>query len=241
MTYRDLARVCAVGCGVILLAGCGSSSSKTTPAASGSPVASPSATPASVAQLQKIVLQPSDLPTGWKGAPFKANPNQVADQASLVKCVGARNTASDKVAEMHSEDFALRDARISSSASTYRSPSDIDADLVMMHSPKLSSCFDQLMKRTLATTMPTGVKIASSSIKITPGSAGGPANVVATGTGSIEVSVNGQQVPFFVSVAYITGPLIEAEVDTFNAGSPVPASVVNPLVATVATRASKGA
>ena len=114
------------------------------------------------------------------------------------------------------------------------------ADLVMMHSPKLSSCFDQLMKKTLATTMPAGVKIASSSIKITPGSAGGPANVVATGTGTIEVSVNGQQVPFYVSVAYITGPLIEAEVDTFNAGAPVSASVVNRLVATVATRASKG-
>ena len=89
--------------------------------------------------------------------------------------------------------------------------------------------------------MPAGIKIASSSIKITPGSAGGPANVVATGTGTIEVSVNGQQVSFYVSVAYVTGPLIEAEVDTFNAGSPVPASVVNPLVATVATRASKGA
>jgi hypothetical protein len=118
MTHRDVARVCAVACGVILLAGCGSSSSKTTPAAGGSPLASPSATPASVAQLQKIVLQPSDLPTGWKGAPFKANPNHVADQAAMVKCVGARNTDSDKVAEAHSEDFALRDARISSSAST---------------------------------------------------------------------------------------------------------------------------
>ena len=110
----------------------------------------------------------------------------------------------------------------------------------MMHSPKLSSCFDQLMKKTLVATMPAGTTVASSSIKITPGSAGGPVNVIATGTGTIKVSVNGQQVLFYVSVAYITGPLIEAQVDTFNVGSPVPASVVNPLVTTVATRAAQG-
>jgi hypothetical protein len=41
-------------------------------------------------------------------------------------------------------------------------------------------------------------------------------------------------------VAFITGPLIEAEVDAENVGTPVPASVVNRLVATVATRAAKG-
>jgi hypothetical protein len=240
MTNRRRVSVCALVWGVVLLAGCGSSSSKTTSAVSSSPVASPSATPASVAHLQKIVLQVADLPTGWKGTPYKTNPNHAADQAARVKCLGARNTDSDKVAEAHSEDFALGDASISSSASTYRSQSDIDVDLAMMHSPKLSSCFDQLMKKTLVATMPAGTTVASSSIKITPGSAGGPVNVIATGTGTIKVSVNGQQVLFYVSVAYITGPLIEAQVDTFNVGSPVPASVVNPLVATVATRAAQG-
>jgi hypothetical protein len=34
--------------------------------------------------------------------------------------------------------------------------------------------------------------------------------------------------------------LIEAEVDAQNVGSPVPSSVVNPLVSTVATRAAQG-
>ena len=33
---------------------------------------------------------------------------------------------------------------------------------------------------------------------------------------------------------------IESEVDAENVGKPVPASVVNPLVATVAARAAKG-
>ena len=44
----------------------------------------------------------------------------------------------------------------------------------------------------------------------------------------------------YLTVALITGPLIQAEVDTENVGTPLPASVVNPLVATVAARAVKG-
>jgi hypothetical protein len=52
--------------------------------------------------------------------------------------------------------------------------------------------------------------------------------------------MSGQQVPVYLAVAFITGPLIEAEIDAVNASAPVPASVVNPLVAKVATRAAKG-
>ena len=185
-------------------------------------------------------MQPADLPSGWKGAPYQPGPNDSANNAALVKCVGARNTDSDKVAEAHSNDFALGDASISSSATSYRSQSDLDADVAVLHSPRLSSCFEQLMKKQLAAALPAGGTVESASVKITPGSAGGPANIVGTGTGTIKVRVSGQQVPVYLTVAFITGPLIEAEVDTENVGAPVPASVVNPLVATVATRAVKG-
>jgi hypothetical protein len=44
----------------------------------------------------------------------------------------------------------------------------------------------------------------------------------------------------YLTVAFITGPLIQAEVDAANFGAPVPASVVSRLAATVATRAAKG-
>jgi hypothetical protein len=229
---KRLLGVCAVGCVVAVLAACGGSSPK-------SPSAS-AATPASLSQLKKIVLQATDLPSGWKGTPYQPDSSDSANNAALVQCVGARNTDSDKVAEAHSDDFALGDASISSSASSYRSQSDLDSDIAMLHSPKLSPCFEQMMKTQLAASLPAGSTIDSASIKITPGSAGGPANVVATGTGTIKVRVNGQQVPVYLTVAFITGPLIEAEVDTENVGAPMPASVVNPLVATVATRAVKG-
>ena len=237
---KRLLGMCAAGCVVAVLAACGSSSPKSPSTAGGSPVSSSSpATPASLSQLKKIVLQPADLPSGWKGAPYQPDPNDSANNAALTKCVGARNTDSDKVAEAHSDDFALGDASISSSAASYPSQSDLDADVTMLHSPKLSPCFEQMMKKQLAASLPAGGTIESASIKITPGSAGGPANVVAMGIGTIKVRVNGQQVPVYLTVAFITGPLTEAEVDAENVGTPVPASVVNPLVATVATRAAK--
>jgi hypothetical protein len=204
------------------------------------PTSAPVAKPASLSQLKKIVLQPADLPSGWKGTPSQPGPNDSASNAAFMKCVGARNTDSDKVAGANSDNFALGNATIFSFATSYRSQSDLNADVTALHSPKLSPCFEQMMKKQLAASLPAGATTESASIKITPGSAGGPANVVATGTGTIKVRVNGQQVPVYLTVAFITGPLIEAGVDAENVGTPVPASVVNRLVATVATRAVKG-
>jgi len=185
-------------------------------------------------------LQSADLPSGWKGAPYQPDPNSSAENATLTKCVGVRDTDSDKLAEANSDDFSLDAATISSSASSYRSQSDLNSDVASLHSPKLSACFGQMMKTQLATALPAGSTVESASIKITPGSAGGPANVVATGTGIVKVQVSGQPVPVYLTVAFITGPLIEAEVDTENADAPVPASVVKPLVAAMAARAAKG-
>ena len=201
---------------------------------------SATATPAALSQLKKIVLQPADLPSGWKGTPYQADPNSAAEDADLATCVGVRDTDSDRVAQANSDDFGLSNASISSSASSYRSQSDLSTDTTTLHSAKLSACFAQEAKKQLASSLPAGSKVESATIKITPGSAGGPANVVATGTGTVKVEASGQQVPVYLTVAFITGPLIEAEVDAENAGAPVPASVVHPLIATVATRAAKG-
>ena len=187
-----------------------------------------------------MVLKASDLPAGWKGTAYKADPTDAATQATLLRCVGARNTDSDKVAEAHSQDFALGNANISSSATSYRSQSDLDTDIATLHNPKLSTCYDQLFTTQLAKSLPGGAKIASAAVKIAPGSAGGPDNVLATGTGTIDVIVKGQHVPIYVTVAFIVGPLIQAEVDTENIGSPVPVQIVSSLVNTVANRAAKG-
>jgi hypothetical protein len=158
----------------------------------------------------------------------------------MAKCVGARDTHNDMLSEAYSDDFTLGNARIGSSASSYRSQDVVDADTAMLHSPKLSPCFEQFIKKQVAASAPPGGTVESASIKFTPGSAGGPANVVATGTGVIKVRANGREVAVYLTISFITGPLIEAQVESNKVGTPVPASVMNPLVATVATRAAKG-
>ena len=109
---RNPVWICATGLGVALLAGCGSSSPAAPTAALD--IAAPSASPASLPHLRTIVLRAEDLPLGWEGAPYKADPNAAAISATMVKCVGARNTNSAKVSEAHSATFTLNDARISS-------------------------------------------------------------------------------------------------------------------------------
>jgi hypothetical protein len=248
-------QIAVAGCLVTLVAGCGSSSTKTpavaassssdapsTPSASsGSPTASPSATTSEApADLDEIVLKASDLPAGWKGTAYHAHPGDDANQAALLKCVGARNTGPDKVAEANSDDFALGDASVSSSATRYRSRSDLDVDVAVLHSPKLSTCYERLIGTKIGGSLPAGTKINSKSFKITLGSAGGPSNIIATGTSTIDLTVDGQAASVYLTISFITGPLIQAEVDTENIGSPMPASLVTSLVTAVAKRAGQG-
>jgi hypothetical protein len=232
--------LCAVGCATAVLAACsGSSPAPDSTASSSSQAATPGATPATLAQLKKIVLRATDLPPGWKGTPYQANSGDSTGNAALAKCVGVRDTTPDQVADAHSDDFTLGNATISSDASSYRSQSDLDADEATLRSPKLSSCFDTLLKKEIASSFPGGSTV-DSSFHVTPGSNGGPANVIATGADTVKVTASGTQATIYVSIAFITGPLVEAEVDAEGISAPLPASVMKPLIAGVATRASKG-
>jgi hypothetical protein len=155
-------------------------------------------------------------------------------------CRCAKHFATDKVADANSPDFALGDASISSSASSYPSQSDLDADIALVHSAKLGPCLDRQAKELFAKSLPAGTIVDSVSSKFTAGSGGGPSNVVGSGVTTIKLTASGQHVVLYLTVAFITGPLIEAEVDTQNVGKPVPASLVKAAVSAVANRAAKG-
>jgi len=208
----------------------------TSPSAS----ASPSVTPATAAQLKRLTLQGTDLPAGWKGAPQSSDSTDKQLTAKLVSCVGGRNTDSDKVADVNSEEFTLADASISSSASSYKSRSDLDSDIALIHNPKLDGCYRQLISSLIGPTLPQGAKVVSVDVKTVPGSNGGPPNVAGTTTASIQVSANGQQIPLYQTVTYLTGPLLEAEVDASNAGAPPPAAAVRAAIKAVAARVARG-
>lgn len=186
-------------------------------------------------QLKKIVLQAGDLPAGWKGTPATSDDSS---DSELFKCLGAKNTDTDQVAKADSMDYNLGDATISSSASSYKSQSDLDSDIALLTNAKLQTCFTKLVKTQLAANLPKGATLGPVSVKFTPGPGTGPKNVAGTGAVSLSLSMNGQQVPLFVDFAYLTGPLIEAEVDAENVGTPVPAAVFQAAIKAVADRAA---
>jgi len=54
------------------------------------------------------------------------------------------------------------------------------------------------------------------------------------------VAVSGRRTAVYQSIAFITGPLIEAQVDFENVGSPLPATTQNALIENFAARIAKG-
>jgi hypothetical protein len=233
---------------LVLLAGCASPAPTTSPIAGGNLTRSagtaagvPSASSDPQARLEKIVIQAAELTTDWKGQPYQAGANDDAIQAEWLTCVGLSGGA-HSVASAHSDDYALGGTSVSSSATAFRSQSDIDADVAVLRSPKASPCYEQQVKTVLATSMPAGYVLKSLSFTITMGSAGGPDNVVATSNGTIALTAKatGKQVLVYETTAFITGPLTEADVQTSNVGAPLPASDVRLLVAAVALRAANG-
>jgi hypothetical protein len=238
VTYR---RILAAGLATGLLAGCGGSSRPDPgPSATASKhgIAAPQS-PAPQSLLEQIVLQARDLP-GWTGTPYQDDPADNQDESELLRCAGARSTDNDKVAEVNSSDFSLDQATISSNAASYRSQTDVDRDAALLHNPKFAGCYQSLVKDQLGKSLPAGTTIRSAKVTISPRGASDPANLAATATAVLTVASNGLSLTVYVDVAFITGPLIEAEVDAENVGTPVPAALRNKLVQAVAARAARG-
>lgn len=212
-----------------------SAASSPAPSTSASSVTS---TP-STATLTAITVQPGDLPAGWTSKPAQPDPNEDAYQAALVTCVGGRDTTPDRVAQVHSPDYSQGQATISSSAKALKSPSDVTADTQLLTSPKINDCYAALIRSELAKSA-AGATINSLTVTVTPGSGGGPTNVVGTAAAQISLTAQGQTATAFVDATFITGPSIEAEVDFQNVGAPIPAAVRIPVVANVAARAAQG-
>ncbi|HET6151613.1 MAG TPA: hypothetical protein VFE15_01580 [Marmoricola sp.] len=254
MSVKGLLHVVVAATAALLIAGCGSSSPKaspaggdSTPSGSTSPTAtltsSPSAsatTPADKAVLETMVLMRADLPASWKASPYKADPDDAANAAEFSRCLGERNTDSDQVAEADSDYYDRGPAEISSSASSFTSQSDLDVDIATLHSPKMSSCFQKEISTVLLGSLPTGSKVDSASFKVVPGSAGFAANVAGTASGTVLLTVQGQRATIYLTSVFITGPLIESEIDFTNLGAPLPSSLTTPLIEKIATRTAAG-
>jgi hypothetical protein len=188
--------------------------------------------------LKAIVVQQSDVPSGYAGqAADTTSSDDDATEAQIVSCVGATGVnPADKVDEQHSDDFVKDPLTISSDATSYASQAAADAVVSVVQNPKAQSCFQTLLQQQVAA---SGGSVQSANITITPGApSGAPSNVVALLTGSITVTAQGQQATINVWEAFIKGRQVLATVSGEALGAQVDTSVVQQVAGAVAQRAA---
>src|SRR6185312_13527190 len=106
-----------------------------------------------------------------------------------------------------------------------------------LHNPKFPACYQALVKSGLSKSLPAGDTITSAKVSVTPGPGSGPVNVAGTATAVLAVHTTNGPVMVYADVAFITGPMLEAEFDAENVGSPVPVALRNKLIQAFAARA----
>ena len=201
-----------------------------------SSAAAPTVSPAGADQLTPIVLRATDLPTGWRGTAYKPDPADAATNAAFAACLGARNTSLDQVADVHSQNFSMGNATLSSDAASYPSSDDLAADRALLTNAKYPSCFEAGLRAALGKALPAGATISSIDAKVTPGAGGGPSNVAGTVAATVTVVDAGLTRTFYSTTVVIMGPLIETTLSFSNLALPVPAALQATLIGEVAAR-----
>lgn len=194
--------------------------------------------PPSHARLAGVPVQQSDLPAGWQGS-APDHSGDAATSAQMDRCVGATKTTSDQVDTAYADDYTQGSATISSNAKAFKSQDDVARDTALLKSPKVDSCYEQVLRGLLEQQLPATATINNVSVHITPGSGGGPVNLEATGTATINLSAQGQQVSLFADLAFISGPLVEAQVSFQDVGRHVPEALQRQVIKAVAERAAR--
>ncbi len=244
--------------GVLLVAGCSSSttngtgstgsapassagSSSGSSAGTGSSAAAPSTGSAPAtdekARIAGIPIQPGELPSAWKQTPVDKSTaaQDAASQAEIAKCIGGKDTSADRLDKVET-DWASGDDQIASNAQAMRTEADVQADIALMKSPKAAACNARTARKRIAASLPSGTTVKSVKLTVTPGSGLGPNNVVAVGHAVVTVQANGQTVAIYEDFYLIAGKRIEAEADFTGVGHHIEPSLQKQVVAAVARR-----
>ena len=135
-----MAALAAAGCSSATKTG---SSATTTVPISIAPTTAPSGTGASTgtgaAALSGLVVQTSDLPTGWAAQGASIPDGAFTDVASqLAHCLGVRDVTPDSTGSTQAGPFTQGDQIIVSAAASFPNDTDVSAATAMLTSPKFA-------------------------------------------------------------------------------------------------------
>lgn len=229
--------------GGVFLSACGGGGNDGGEAASTTLVTGPvnlTVPPPGLNQLRAIVVQPGDMPADWKSSPPTPSSDPKADSATFAQCMGAVDTFPDAAALAFSQTFSNGSSIASSGATSFKSAVDVQLDAASLVNPMASECFAKVGKARMAAQLPKAVTVRSITLKITPGAAGGPANVVATASGTLVFTTTGHQLTLKNEVVFLVGRRIEAQITFFTTGGTFPAQVKADVIKKVAARVAHG-
>jgi hypothetical protein len=186
--------------------------------------------------LTGIVVQQGDVPAGYTSAAPDTSSDDAANQAKVVQCVGSTAVdPTDRIEEVHGNDFAKDPQTVSSDATSYKSQAAVDALVAVLQNPKAQGCFDAFEREQVAT---QGGSVISSKVTITPGNNGGPSNVVALLRGTVVVKLQGQKITVNVVEGFIQGRQLLATVSVVGVNTAVDVNLFKAVGAAVANRAA---
>lgn len=125
-----------------------------------------------------------------------------------------------------------------SSVTPYTKQSDIDADKAELTNPKAQDCINQALLPRIEQSFPAGITASGGSLTLSPGSNGGPDDIVATASGQISVSGPKGSATVYVDIWFIAANTIEGEVVFIGDGAQVPADIQHTAATAVAQRIS---
>jgi hypothetical protein len=193
------------------------------------------------ARLRRIVLTRHDVPRSWLSTPHQDSSSSGFDgtqEARILRCMGLHKIAFHGVASVHSADFRRGATRFFSRATRYASERDVRYDVRALRSHKFGICFQRLFRSYLRQITPAGVSIRSANVGFQRPTGHAPRNLV--GTMVLRVTAVGtQRVTAGMSIAVITGPRLEVELETASVNSRMPARLRDRLIAVLARRAAR--
>jgi hypothetical protein len=130
------------------------------------------------------MLQPRDLPADWRAVGPPARDTGM--MTTFKTCLGTRVDPGERLAVAGSPTYV--DAAgdwLASVVSSFRSPQRIADDTALLSDARAPDCFTRALVGGLHRSPSPGVEWGRPDVVLTPGSAGGPANLVARSTEAV--------------------------------------------------------
>jgi len=221
-------RAAVVG-GLAALTACGGSGGGSTSGKAAAPAADKAA-------AAKIVLRPSDFPSGWTSQPHAEGPNQAATVRQLGECLGVGDPAAHTTADVNSPDFSKSQGTTAASEVRFvQTDAQAGTDLAGFQGAKATDCLKQALESISKERLPSGLTPGELTVQqlqfptLRDGTAAHQA--------SFTIPVAGTNVPVYVDFIVFRAGRAEVTLATTNLGSPFDPKVEQDLAKKMADRA----